>query len=82
MPYSMMGIRTPTHKYGIEVGADDREIRNDSAVFHDLEADPYELDNLAGRDRQSDLAEQLRDTLVSWHRSTPWFEIADNLPHL
>ena len=82
MPYSMMGIRTPTHKYGIEVGADDREIRNDSAVFHDLEADPYELDNLAGRDHQSDLAEQLRDTLVSWHRSTPWFEIADNLPHL
>ena len=82
MPYSMMGIRSPTHKYGIEVEADDRTIRNDRAVFHDLRSDPYELRNLASEIAQLPEAEQLRNTLVEWHRSTPWLEVRDELPHL
>ena len=82
MPYSMMGIRTPSHKYGIEVEEDDRALRNDSAVFHDLRSDPYELDNLAGRDVQPEIASRMRDTLLDWHRSTPWLDVSDELPHL
>ena len=82
MPYSMMGIRSPTHKYGIELEADDRKIRNDRAVFHDLRSDPYELRNLASEIAQFPVAEQLRNTLVEWHRSTPWLEVRDELPHL
>ena len=82
MPYSMMGIRTPSHKYGIEVEEDDRTVRDDRAVFHDLSSDPYELDNLAARDGQTEVARQLRDTLLEWHRSTPWLDVTDELPHL
>lgn len=82
MPYSMMGIRTPSHKYGIEVEADDRAIRNDRAVFHDLRSDPFELDNLAPKADQFPEAAQLRETLTAWHRSTPWLEVRDELPHL
>lgn len=82
MPYSMMGIRTPTHKYGIEVEEDDRTIRNDRSVFHDLRSDPYELDNLAADAEQLPEAVRLRDTLVDWHRATPWLEVRDELPHL
>ena len=82
MPYSMMGIRSPSHKYGIEVEADDRALRNDRAVFYDLRSDPYELDNLAGQGVQPEVANRLRDTLLNWHRSTPWLDVLDELPHL
>lgn len=82
MPYSMMGIRTPSHKYGIEVEEDDRTVRDDRAVFHDLSSDPYELHNLAARDGPTEVARQLRDTLLEWHRSTPWLDVTDELPHL
>ncbi len=82
MPRSMMGIRTPTHKYGIEAEEDDRAIRDDRAVCHDLRRDPFELDNLAGQAVRTDMAEELRETLTGWHRSTPWLEITDELPHL
>ena len=82
MPYSMMGIRSPSHKYGIEVDEDDRIVRNDKAVFHDLRSDPYELDNLAERDAQAEIGNRLRETLLEWHRSTPWLKVSDELPHL
>lgn len=82
MPYSMMGIRSPSHKYGIEVDEDDRTVRNDQAVFHDLRSDPYELDNLARSDEQAEIGDRLRGTLLEWHRSTPWLDVSDELPHL
>ncbi|MDE0102081.1 MAG: sulfatase-like hydrolase/transferase [Bryobacterales bacterium] len=82
MPYSMMGVRSPTHKYGIEVELDDRAVRNPAAAFHDLRADPFELKNLAGSGEQPETAAALRNTLLDWHRSTPWLEVADELPHL
>ena len=82
MPRSMMGIRTPTHKYGIELEEDDRRIRNDRALFHDLRTDPFELENLAAGDEQAHLAQQLRGDLIRWHEQTPWLEVSDALPHL
>ena len=82
MPYSMMGIRTPSHKYAIEVEEDDRTIRDDRAAFHDLRSDPYELDNLASDAEQFPEAARLRETLIAWHRATPWLEVRDELPHL
>ena len=82
MPYSMMGIRSPSHKYGIEVEADDRALRNDRAVYYDLRSDPYELDNLAGQGAQPETANRLRGALLEWHRSTPWLDVSDELPHL
>lgn len=82
MPYSMMGLRTPTHKYGIEVEEDDRTVREGGDVFHDLRMDPYELENLAGSGQQADRAQRLRRELLAWHRSTPWQQVRDELPHL
>lgn len=82
MPYSMMGLRSPTHKYGIEVDTDDRAVRDDRAAFYDLRSDPYELENLARSGEQAPVADRLREALLAWHRTTPWLEIADDLPHL
>lgn len=82
MPYSMMGIRSPAYKYGIEVEADDRAIRNDRAAFYDLQADPYELDNLAASDAQAGVGNRLREALLEWHQLTPWLNVSDELPHL
>ena len=42
MPHIMMGIRPPSHKYGIEVEVDDRALRNNRAVFHDLRSNTCE----------------------------------------
>ncbi len=82
MQHSLMGMRTPTHKFGVEVEEDDRAVRNDRAVFHDLRKDPFELENLARTDQQPNIADGMREALLAWHGSTPWLDVADDLPHL
>ena len=82
LPRSQMGIRTPTHKYGIELEDDERAVRDDRWLFHDLRSDPFELDNLAKGDRQAELAADLRQNVVDWHKVTPWMPVRDSLPAL
>ena len=82
LPRSQMGIRTPTHKYGIELEDDERTIRDDRWLFHDLRSDPFELENLAKGNQQAELAADLRQTVVDWHKDTPWMPVRDNLPGL
>lgn len=66
----MIGLRTPTHLYG--VGLDRaRQVMNDRDCFFDLTADPYEQNNLAATDVQSELARRLRGRLADWNQSTP-----------
>ncbi len=82
LPRSQMGIRTPTHKYGIELEEDERTVRDDRWLFHDLRNDPFELENFAKSDRQRELASHLRQITVDWNATTPWMQVNDNLPKL
>ena len=82
LPRSQMGIRTPTHKYGIELEEDERTVRDPRWLFHDLRDDPFELRNLAKSGEQAELAADLRQTVIDWHKATPWMVVRDNLPGL
>jgi len=68
----LIGLRTPTHLYGIRLATDLWTPAEDPYCFHDLRDDPYELHNLAGAGRQADLAEWLRGRLLAWHIGVPW----------
>ena len=70
-PYREMGIRTPTHMYGMLINKEDTAIEDDRFQFFDLQADPYELNNLAKSNASSSLAEELRAKVVQWDQSTP-----------
>jgi len=68
----LIGIRTPTHLYGVQLGDDQRTIADDAHSFFDLSDDPYEEHNLGGTDRQCELAETLKTHLAQWNAATPW----------
>lgn len=67
-----LGIRTPTHLYGMKLTEDARHIEQEAAWFFDLRQDPYETNNLAETDGQAALATELRERLRHWHAATPW----------
>lgn len=71
-----IGIRTPTHLYGLQLDEDYRRVTDPRLMFYDLLADPYQQRNLAGTDNddQRMLADTLRQRLETWHRDTPWLD--------
>lgn len=70
-----IGIRTPTHKYGMLLEADLRTVVDDRYCFYDLQEDPYEWNNLAHTSQQEDTAECLRSMLLEWNRNTQWLDV-------
>jgi len=66
-----IGLRTPTHLYGLPCPANAVEPGASPHYFHDLTADPWQLDNLAGGERQRELAGELDARLRAWHARTP-----------
>lgn len=70
-----IGIRTPTHLYGMQLQNDLRRVENERVCYYDLERDPYQWSNEA-TDGEPDGAElDLRETLLAWHRNTPWLDV-------
>jgi choline-sulfatase len=69
-----VGIRTPTHLYGLPFEADSRSLADTPHHFFDLASDPYELRSLAGSGEQGELAVRLDAALRAWDRRTPWME--------
>ena len=69
-----IGLRTPTHLYGVQLDEDRQTIAEDRYCFFDLRADPYEQNDLARSSQQSDLAKVSRRRLEEWNRITPWLE--------
>ena len=77
------GIRTRDYVYGIKVKdvslyghkPENDEIVDDRYLFCDLRTDPYELNNLAKTDAQRDVADDLRERVVRWHKTTPWLRV-------
>ncbi len=71
-----IGIRTPTHLYGLKVAADNSRLEDKPGHFYDLRDDPYELNTLTGADHQQETAAALRSLLRAWHEKTPWMKKA------
>lgn len=67
-----VGLRTPTHLYGLPFVGDTHALADAPYMFFDLAADPYQLHNLAGTNEQADIAAQLDQALRAWDARTPW----------
>ena len=65
-----IGLRTPTHLYGVQLEADRRTISDEGQCFYDLIADPYEQHNLAGEG--STIEGDLAARLTKWNAQTSW----------
>ncbi len=70
-----IGVRTPSHMYGMKLAKDKHTITDDRLYFFDLQNDPFEVNNLAKTGEESDLAAQLRRRLTTWNKTTPWLEV-------
>jgi len=74
-----VGIRTPTHLYGVKIDPKKRNgdvpvVTDDRSEFYDVKKDPFEYNNLAKTDEQIDVANDLRERVLRWNRETPWLE--------
>ena len=69
-----VGIRTPTHLYGLPFVAGSHQLAEAPDMFFDLAADPYQMHNLAGTGEQADVARDLDRRLREWDARTPWME--------
>ena len=71
-----LAIRTPSHLYAVmsrtAPKGPEREITDDCFIFNDLQADPYQMTNLAERGDQNELGCRLREEVLAWDRQTPW----------
>lgn len=71
-----IGIRTPTHTYGIQMDPaenrlDRRTVKDERYQFWDNRSDPWQRNNLAKTDEQADLAADLHERVLAFHRRTP-----------
>jgi len=67
-----IGLRTPTHLYGMQLAEDHRTVSSEGRCFYDLTADPYEQYNLAGGG--SAVEAELATSLMEWNARTAWLE--------
>lgn len=69
-----IGVRTPTHIYGLPWSQKKGELEITPHYFYDMIVDPYQMNNLAGTDQQSDIASDLDRILRDWHGKTPFLD--------
>ncbi len=69
-----LGIRTPTHTYGMTIDQHKRSITDENYCFYDMREDPYQFSNLIGTGQQAELAASLKQRCLDWHAETPWLE--------
>lgn len=67
-----IGIRTPEYMYGIEISKDEKEVINDALYFYNVKNDPFELNNNAGTEYDTQTADNFRNILFKWNEKTPW----------
>ena len=68
---SWIGVRTPTHTYGIQIEVEEPITDGAERKFYDNISDPYQLRELAGTGEQAELAKELEEQLIRWHESIP-----------
>jgi len=75
---NMIGIRTPTHLYGMRYDAEKRLPLDEGPWLYDLVEDPLELRNLAGEQDVAELEQQLKERLLAWDAATPYLPVAEH----
>ncbi len=75
-----IGIRTPSHLYGIGLDAQSHELVEPDLCFHDLDADPYEFDNVVASGHAPEVEGELKRRLLDWNEQTPWLTDPDGGP--
>lgn len=71
----LVGLRTPTHLYGVKLSPDKRQIEGDWG-FYDLQTDPLQERNLAVTKEQATLGAALHKQVVTWAQHTPWLKVS------
>jgi choline-sulfatase len=66
-----VGLRTPQHLYGLPGSRTPGMLGAAPHYFHDLAADPWQLDNRAATGRDTECARDLDRRLRAWHGATP-----------
>ena len=69
-----IGIRTPSHLYGMKIDRNTKEITDEEVYFFDLKDDPFQKKNMAKTDKQREVAKRLNSKLKDWHKGTQWFK--------
>ncbi len=69
-----IGVRTATHLLGKLFDQEQRAASGAVDCLYDLEADPYELDNLAAAAAAADRRQELKDLLERWDARTSWLD--------
>ena len=72
-----IGVRTPSHLYGMCLDAETRAVADADYCCYDLQRDPYQFANLIGSGRAGDSEEDLKQKLLHWHEQTPWLATPD-----
>ena len=67
-----IGVRTPTHLYGLGMQDELGKVDELATMFFDLRTDPYQQCNLAASGEQEALARHLRKRLETWDVQTVW----------
>lgn len=74
-------VRTATHLLGIPWTNNSlRTLGDRPHVFHDLVADPYQLDNSVGASIDATLQADLEHMVRTWDAETPWRELSTFIP--
>ena len=71
-----IGLRTPTHLYGMKLGKDSRQIEDERFMFFDMRQDPWQISNLLETGDQQNMAADLRERLCEWNERTPWLDVS------
>ena len=69
-----IGIRTPSHIFGICLDSADKKIVDQNFCFYDIENDPFELDNIVQTGKNSKVESSLKELLLLWNEKTPWLK--------
>jgi arylsulfatase A-like enzyme len=75
-----LAVRSPGYKFAVRTNTSDRGADpwlrspdDDTPMFlFDLQADPYELDNLADSSEHVEIRESLRSALSEWNSNMVW----------
>jgi len=67
-------IRTRGHMYFLPFAGHDHALADKPSQFFDLTQDPYQLQNMAGHDAQTEVARDLDARLRQWNAATPWMD--------
>jgi choline-sulfatase len=69
-----IGIRTPSHLFGMAINPEQPSIINKDLFLFNLRDDPWQVHNKLLEQDEYKIFKDLRKALVRWHENIPWFK--------